>query len=208
MSKTEVVFILDGSASMYGVKDAVIKGFNKLIAEQKEKNISDLTITMNIFDSYLNRIYEAMDIKDVKEFTELDYSPKKDSSLIDSVGQSLDMAVKGIGESDKEHRPDDVLVVIISDGFEHTHRKYTSHKLKNKIEYLQKVNGWKFIFFGMNCDKDDSMYKLGILNFYPMRKNKEEIEEGFHYMSRMVTAHRRFFKWKETHESEDLLNNE
>ncbi|GAG49084.1 unnamed protein product, partial [marine sediment metagenome] len=66
--KTQIVCILDTSASMSSIIEEARGGFNKFLRDQKELP-DEATITIIVFDNLYELIYDNIDIKKAKELT-------------------------------------------------------------------------------------------------------------------------------------------
>ncbi len=158
---TEMVFILDRSGSMYGLKKDTIGGFNSLIEKQKLIDGKCYVSTI-LFDDESKVIHDRIDLRKVPQMTEKDYYVQGCTALLDAVGG----AIHHIGNIHKYARREDVpektMFVIITDGMENASRIYSSQDVKRMIGKQKEKYGWEFLFIGANIDAAFEAEKIGI----------------------------------------------
>ena len=158
---TEMVFILDRSASMAGLESDTIGGFNSLIEKQKKLDGKAYVSTV-LFDNLTEAIHDRVEIQDIKPMTEEQYFVRGCTALIDAIGG----AIHHIANIHKYARPEDVpshtVFVIITDGAENASRHYTSDRVKAMIEKEKEQYGWEFMFIGANIDAVETAREYGI----------------------------------------------
>ena len=86
---TELVFILDRSGSMGGLESDTIRGFNRMISEQKKLGRS-VNVTTVLFDDESDIIHDRFPINMVEPLTEREYYVRGCTALLDAVGMSID----------------------------------------------------------------------------------------------------------------------
>ncbi len=189
---TELVFVLDRSGSMNGLKSDTIGGFNSMIERQKKED-GTVFVTTVLFDTRFERIHDRLLLEDVPPMTEKEYVPGGCTALLDAVGDTI----RHIVHIHRYARPEDVpaktVFVITTDGLENASRRYSRDEVKRMIEHEQKEYGWEFLFLGANIDAVETAGHLGIhedrtANFCPDSKG---IDFTFSSMSKAVSAARR-----------------
>jgi uncharacterized protein YegL len=156
---TEIVFVLDRSGSMGGLEDDVIGGFNSFLHEQ-QKVKGKAKVTVVLFDSEYEVLYNGMDIKDVPDLNKTQYFVRGMTALVDAVGKAITTTDAHLRNKDK------VIFVINTDGQENSSVEYTKEKVKALIEEKQATGKWQFMFFGVNLDKFSIASQYGInINF-------------------------------------------
>lgn len=156
----ELVFIIDKSGSMQGLESDTIGGFNSLIEKQK-KEPGEAILSLVLFDTNINFVYDRINIKDVPELTEKEYYASGCTALLDAVGTSISY-INHVRESLLEElKPEKTLIVITTDGLENSSREYTYPKVKELISKA-KESGYEFIFLGANIDSEVEASKIGI----------------------------------------------
>ncbi|WP_432649199.1 vWA domain-containing protein [Huintestinicola sp.] len=158
---TEIVFILDESGSMFGLKSDTIGGFNSLIEKQKSEKGKAVVSTV-LFSTQSRVLHDRVPLERIGKMTDRDYRPGGCTALLDAVGE----AVHHIGNVHKYARSEDVpertVFIINTDGMENASRNYTVSKVKKMISRQQEKYGWEFVFLGANIDAAETAESIGI----------------------------------------------
>jgi hypothetical protein len=149
---TYISVILDRSSSMTGVRDSMISGFNEFLSEQK-KHPGEAVLTLTQFSTPpITTTYANRPLKDVPELTRATYEPAGMTALLDAVGSTIDGIGKHLAALPEAERPENVIVLIITDGMENSSREYKKAEVAKKIEHQTKKYGWTFVYIGANQD--------------------------------------------------------
>jgi uncharacterized protein YegL len=162
---TDITIILDRSASMEIIKEATIKGLNTFLDDHKQKHDplhNNTKISLVQFDHEYQMIYESIDILDVKYLNNETFIPRGSTSLLDAIGKTITDTKNRLNLLPEKQKPNDVLIVIVTDGEENSSNKYTRDKIFKMISKREKKNNWKFIFIGSNQDAISVGGSLGI----------------------------------------------
>jgi uncharacterized protein YegL len=158
---TELVFIIDRSGSMSGLERDTIGGFNSMIRKQKQAEGEALISTV-LFDNVSEVLHDRVNVKEIQQMTEHDYTVRGTTALLDAIGG----AIHHIGNVHKYARQEDVpehtMFVITTDGMENASRYYSSDKVKKMIERQKVKYGWEFLFLGANIDAVETASHFGI----------------------------------------------
>ncbi len=158
---TELVFILDGSGSMYSLAEDTIGGFNSLLEKQKTTPGTAYVSTV-VFNIRSRVIHDRAEICTIAPMTGEDYRPAGGTALLDALGD----AIHHIGNVHKYARSEDVpehtLFVITTDGMENASRRYSADKVRSMIRRQQEKYGWEFLFLGANIDALETAESYGI----------------------------------------------
>jgi len=155
---TEIVVVVDKSGSMETIRRDTIGGFNAFLKSQKEEE-GEATITLVLFDTTYNVIYQSIPIQSAAELTEKTYVPNGGTALYDAFGQAMKMTKKRIESLPEEEKPSKVIFAVLTDGEENAskllnkenQRKYTKSIIFEKVQSYQEM-GWVFIYLGANQD--------------------------------------------------------
>lgn len=147
-----LVFVLDRSGSMASIRTDVIGGFNQLLEDQK-KAIGDCTVTLVQFDSQnpYEVLRDMVEIEDIKPLGD-EYQPRASTPLYDAVGRAIVNTGVELSNLPESERPDKVVFVILTDGYENYSKEYTQEKVKEMIQHQTNVYNWIFIYLGANQD--------------------------------------------------------
>ena len=152
---TVVNFILDESGSMASIKNDVIEGFNKYIAELKKQK-GNIVFTLTKFDTEgIRTPYENKAIKKVEKLTDKSYQPNAGTPLYDACVTTIERAIETKGDKA-------FLVAIMTDGYENSSKEHNEECLADLIKKLQTKGNWTFVFLGANQDSWATAQRLGI----------------------------------------------
>jgi len=148
-SYTHMVVVLDRSGSMMGLTKSTIAGFNGFMKEQK--NVADkATVSLVKFASGQDWAYDMLPVKEVADLNTDTYSASGSSTaLCDSIAKSVHRAENQIKEM--TDKPDNVVVVIITDGQENSSTEFNKGHI-TKLISAHEAEGWDFVFLGANQD--------------------------------------------------------
>lgn len=159
MAKTiKQKFVVDESGSMLSQQKTIISGFNEQLntmkQEEKEKDVRYL-VTLVKFSDNVTVLYKDKPLAEVPELTTSTYVPSGWTALYDAIGATIDTAA--LGETD-------VLVTIMTDGFENRSREWKKNTIKTLIELRQSENKWGFVYFGAEQNAWAEASSLGVAN--------------------------------------------
>lgn len=154
--------ILDASGSMYSIKNEAIAGVVETIqtirTAQADNAEQEQLFSLVVFNGkQINTVYDRMPISRVSDFTEKDYVPTDNTPLYDAMGNSIANLQRYIDEDDN------VLVTIITDGYENSSMEWNRQRVFQLVEDLKKKN-WLFTYIGANQDAMAVGKSMGIQN--------------------------------------------
>ena len=158
---TELVFILDRSASMHGFESDTVGGFNATVDEQKKLS-GKVYVSTVLFDNYSEVIHDRVDIKRIAPMTEKDYKVRGCTALLDAIGDAIHHVRNIHKYAREEDVPEHTVFVINTDGMENASSKYDSDTVKSMIKKQTDEEGWEFIFLASNIDAVESAARIGI----------------------------------------------
>jgi uncharacterized protein YegL len=158
----EIVFILDMSGSMGGIKTEAVDNFNRFLREQKEVP-GTATMSLILFNSMVTTwAYDRINLSDMKPLGLEQYRPDNFTPLLDTISDVIDRIGKILNDSKEEERPEKVIFAIMTDGLENYSHRVTRQQVFEKITLQEKVYKWNFIFMGANQDSFLQAGNLGI----------------------------------------------
>ena len=160
-NKTDITIILDRSGSMESVKADTIGGFNSFLGEQ-QKVAGEASLSLVQFDDQYEVVYEDKPINSADRLTEATFQPRGSTALFDAVGRTINAVGQRLAATAEEERPDKVLFVIMTDGFENASHEFTASKVGEMINHQRNVYKWEFMFIGANQDAVLSAHEIGI----------------------------------------------
>lgn len=188
---TELVFILDKSGSMSGLKKDTIGGYNAML-EQQRKVDGECVITTVLFDNRYELLHDRIDIRAIQSISEKEYFVGGSTALLDAIGKTIHKIGTAQKNTAEDYRAEKVMFVIITDGEENASRHYSSVQVKEMIQRQKERYGWEFIFLGANIDAVETAGRFGIgadraVDYVP---DGEGTELNFRMMSETAAAFR------------------
>lgn len=148
---TEVVFILDRSGSMSSLTNDTIGGFNSFV-EQQKKEAGECFLTTILFDDQYDVLHDHIDIQEVKPLTDREYFARGMTALLDATGKAISTVGNRLAVTNEDERPENVIVVITTDGQENSSKEFTAEKIKEMVSHQEEKYKWSFLFLGANID--------------------------------------------------------
>lgn len=158
---THVSIILDRTGSMSSIRDDVIGGFNTFLAKQKQEE-GRATLTLVQFDSQdpYEVVHAFRDIHVVPELTRATFVPRASTPLYDAIGRGIHDLEKSLGALPTKERPDNVMVVVITDGQENASQEFNREQVR-KLMDGKKEQGWQFVFLSADMNALDEAEDVG-----------------------------------------------
>lgn len=160
-SKTEIVLVIDKSGSMFSLRDTVIESVNGFLKDQKNCE-GTASVTMYAFNEDVQVMQECCPLERVPELTGKNYDPDGCTALLDAVGHAIDVTGKRLASLAEEQRPANVIIGIMTDGFENSSRKYKWKDIAERIAHQKEKYNWRFMFFGAGMDAIETASKMNI----------------------------------------------
>lgn len=148
---TEVIFILDRSGSMASLTNDTVGGFNSFI-EQQKKEPGECYLTTILFDDQYEVLHDHVNLKDVKPLTDTEYFARGMTALLDATGRTINTIGERLAKTDESERPEQVIVVITTDGQENSSKEFTAEQIKTMVSTQENDYNWRFLFLGANID--------------------------------------------------------
>ena len=149
---THLQVILDRTGSMESIRDDIIGGFNSFLEQQRHLP-GQTTLTLVQFDS--QDPYEILHhwrlIEQVPPLTTKTYVPRASTPLYDCLGQGIEHLSEDLSGIPEPERPEQVLMVIITDGKENASCRYSRRQVQQMVQQ-KKAQGWQFVFLSADLD--------------------------------------------------------
>ena len=145
----DLIFLIDKSGSMYGSEEDIIGGFNSFIERETKKDLNTNVTTIFFAHDY-EVLYKRKAIEDVKKLTRNEYMVGGSTALLDAIGRTITSMEREIDNN--------VLFVIMTDGYENSSCEYSKAQISNMIAN----HNWEFIYIGADIDSYSEAGRIGI----------------------------------------------
>jgi len=174
---THIICVLDRSGSMSGQTGAVIKNFNCFLEEQQGLE-GKAKLSLVIFDTEYDVIYDEVNIQKVKPLTSSVYFARDRTAMNDAIGRIL---------SDKQ-RKKKAIVMIHTDGHENASQEFTAKQIKALVKKLKKK--WEFIFVGAGMDAMTANKDYGFTHTLNAGNNAKSYDNQYGMFNATTTNYR------------------
>lgn len=150
---THVSILLDESGSMQTIAPDIIGGFNELIEKQKGEE-GESTVSLSTFSSrgIYKKVLDFSPLDKIENLSKANYSPMGATALNDSFARLIQETGLVLNNLPENERPENVLIVSITDGEENNSVEFTTEQLKTLIKEQEEKYNWKFLYIGANQD--------------------------------------------------------
>jgi len=156
---THIAVVGDRSGSMSNIIDDAIGAFNTFLKEQKAVE-GKATMTLALFDHEYSLVHELSNITYVKKMDSKTWSPRGTTALLDAIGKTINTVSDTIKDIDKSKRPERVLFVVITDGYENASTEFNRQQIMDLINKKEKKS-WEFIFLAANKEAIQDSHSFG-----------------------------------------------
>ena len=144
------LIVLDASGSMYSIRNEAIAGVVETVqtirTAQNDNANQEHLFSLVVFNGRsIATVYDRMPITKVPDLNENDYQPTDNTPLYDAMGNAITNLQRYINEDDN------VLVTVITDGYENSSVEWNHQRGFQLVEDLKKKN-WLFTYIGANQD--------------------------------------------------------
>jgi len=117
-----------------------------------ESNVQDGYIVMSHFE----------DIKNVTPLNEETFKPRGGTAYLDALGKLINETGGTLRYLPESERPEKVVVVVYTDGYENASIKYTKAMIGDLIKHQTEKYNWEFTFLGAGMDAVTEASSFGI----------------------------------------------
>ena len=144
------LIVLDASGSMYSIRNEAIAGVVETIqtirTAQKDNANQEHLFSLVVFNGRsIATVYDRMPIDKVPDLDANDYQPTDNTPLYDAMGNAITNLQRYINDDDN------VLVTVITDGYENFSVEWNHQRVFQLVEDLKNKN-WLFTYIGANQD--------------------------------------------------------
>jgi hypothetical protein len=164
-NKTIYHFVVDQSGSMAGLENQTIEGFNtqlKTIKKLKEEfPQNEYIVSVTYFEDEVFDVIRFGKVEDIPLLSSENYNPGSSTSLLDAIGHAICSIDEKYGNEINEDKAT-VVLVILTDGYENSSRKYSYNQIAKEIDRLNETNKWIFTFLGAGINAQSITNRINI----------------------------------------------
>ncbi len=140
-----ISFIADMSGSMQCIASDVIGTINGLVKDQIDKP-GEAFFTLTTFDTVVETPFVAVPVEDMPEIGTETYAPRGWTALLDAIGRTVRATEDVVEDLD----PDQVLFMIMTDGYENASKEWNREQVSKLLEEKQDDPEfpWQVAFMG------------------------------------------------------------
>ena len=190
-SLCHLIFLIDRSGSMSSIATDMIGGYNEFIKKQKETP-GECFVSFYQFDDVYEMVFERVALLDVKDLDNKTYTPRGSTALYDAMARTIDEYGVYLANLKEEERPERILFVTITDGFENASRHTDLMALRNRVKTQIEMYKWDFVFLGSNIDAWDTGGSIGISASATLQfaNSKGSVQNAFRSLASNASSYR------------------
>jgi hypothetical protein len=156
-----VAVVMDRSGSMEQVRDVTIAGINEFMVKQKAEP-GECSVYYTQFDNEYEVVHRYVPIAFMPLITRETYVPRGNTALYDAIGRTVVQVGADLAALSENERPEHVVVVIQTDGYENASREYRLERIKALMKNQTDVYGWGFVFLGASVAAMEEGKRMGM----------------------------------------------
>lgn len=145
---------------MARIEDDTIGGFNTFLRDQQDEE-GTATVSLYDFNTSVENLYQMKPIETAPELDNEKYTPGGQTALHDAITVAVDETGDLIDGMALAERPDNVIVVVLTDGQENA-SETPQEKVRERVERRREEDEWEFLFIGANQDAALTASSMGI----------------------------------------------
>lgn len=157
--RTYVAIVLDQSGSMESCRQQTIDGFNEQVQVVKRDGNENTFVSLVRFNDHVDPKFFNASLDQLSEITYSDYKPDGMTAMYDAVGETI---TRLKNETDADCPENAYLLVIVSDGFENSSKKFKQRDIAEMVQSLTATGRWTFTYLGSNQDLSKLSQEMGI----------------------------------------------
>lgn len=183
---THLSVISDRSGSMSGLEKDMIGGLQNFFDEQSRVEGVCL-VDYAQFDSVYESVFQDRLVASAVPVLE----PRGSTALLDAIGRNINDLSTKIKALPKHARPKNVIVIVVTDGYENSSKEFTKPQIKALVE-AKTEEGWDFVFLGANMDAVDEGRSFGFSGGSSLTYSTDNIATTASTLSGYVTRSRTY----------------
>lgn len=142
------ILIIDRSGSIESILAGQQSGLEEFLASES-KVPGTVTFSVWDFDDEIRCVHSMASYDEVKDYK---IEPRNMTAMNDAIGDAVEAEGAKLAAMPEDERPEDVTVIIASDGLENASQRRTRAEVKAMLDHQQEVYGWRVMWMGTNQD--------------------------------------------------------
>lgn len=151
------IIIMDRSGSIADILAGQQGGLREFFASE-EKVPGKATFSLWDFDTEIRCRASLASLDTVRSYL---IEPRGMTAMHDAVGDAVSAEGEKLAGLPEDQRPEDVTVIIASDGLNNRSVRRTGPEVKQMLDHQQDAYGWRVIYMGTNQDAFKAGAELG-----------------------------------------------
>lgn len=174
--------VIDESGSMYDDRKKTIASVNHQLNTVRElvgihEGAIKYLVAITTFNGRVRHRYSPRRVTKIDSIQWEDYMPGGGTALLDAIGFSISKSKSHVVEAGYHASEIEVVMMILTDGYENSSVHYSRAKIAKKIRKLEGGGQWKFIFLGADIDCLDTIRDLNIKTCNTLEFSKSHFGE-------------------------------
>ena len=190
--KTHISIILDRTGSMDVIREDTIGGFNSFLKEQQALP-DEASLSLVQFDSQdpYEVVHHFEPLRGIPELKFETYVPRASTPLLDAMGRGINDLEASLAKMKSSKRPDQIVMVIITDGHENSSREFNRQQVMKMIK-AKKKEDWQFVFLSADLDSIEDALDYGFSHDSTMAymKSKHGTDKMWKSSSKALSRYR------------------
>lgn len=151
------IIVMDRSGSIASILAGQQEGLRAFFGSE-EQVPGKVTFSLWDFDTEIRCLHSLASLDDVNGYV---IEPRGGTAMHDAVGDAVVAEGEKLAALPEDERPEDVTVIIASDGEENSSKRRSGPQVKAMLDHQQDAYGWRVIYLGTNQDAFAEGAKFG-----------------------------------------------
>ena len=158
---THIGLVLDASGSMSSLEEDIKGTLRTFAKDQLAAKDPDETIVLDVWQ-FDDEVKHIIDSKPIDAYDPDRYSCGGCTALYDAVCTGIDELGAFFAAMAEDERPESVLFVIVTDGYENASRRFSNADVQRRVRLQAETYSWKFVFLAKGIDSEEAARDIGI----------------------------------------------
>lgn len=152
------IIVQDRSGSMTDILEGAQSGLGEFFTSEATVP-GKVTFSLWDFNTKIRCVHSFAGAADVSGYRIL---PRGGTAMYDAIGTAVRVEGEKLAELPDDERPEDVTVIIASDGLENRSQEYSGAMVKQLLDQQQGAYQWRVIYMGCNQDALKEGAEIGV----------------------------------------------